>query len=555
MDDQPVHISSSSQVDRKLPLRVGALLTGLSLLLAACSSTDQAGEQKSNQDFFGYAISDPLVTTNAGSMVGYSTNATKFAGRLYPGAYVQGPRGQLIPNTDLVETQPLPGAQKKVVYRINQNATFSDGAPVTCESFLLAFVAGQQSTYFDSHMPLMDQVEKVECQPNSRQATVVFNEDMGERWRYLFPGGTLLPAHAVAAKAGMTLEELNLGLLSLDSEMLQRVADVWNTGFDLAAFDPALQVSSGPYVVDHVGPQGEVVLRTNEAYHGAKPAQERLVVWPEGTNIADLSVNGQLQVAEVTNPVETTGWVNTDDPQNQYEVSAESGVLSEHLILGSAGTFYRESSRRAFAACVDQTAVAAASSEASGVQVNPTTVRVVRHSDAVASRLADISDPYLAVDTTKAQALSGTTIRIGYAGPDPRKAAMVAAIKASCELAGIVVEDASAEAPTLRELNRTMESEFGYETYKTDGVDAFLGTVDAQLAFPEVATESTNLEAIRDAERESWETIPTIPLAVEPRVFVTNKSVQNLVPNTDIYGIGWNMDRWLADLSAKPTTS
>lgn len=555
MDDSLVNFSSSMKGTRRAGVRVSALVAVVALFLAACSSDDQAQEQKSNQDFFGYAVDNPLVTTNAGSMVGYSTNATKLAGRLYPGAYVQGPRGQLIPNTDLVETQPLPGAQKKVVYRINQNARFSDGAPMTCESFLLAFVAGQQTTYFDSHMPLMEQVEKVECQPNSRQATVVFKEDMGERWRYLFPGGTLLPAHAIAAKVGMSLEQLNLGLLSLDPDMLERISEVWNNGYELAAFDPALQVASGPYVVDHVGPQGEVVLRANETFHGAAPAQDRLVLWPMGTNLGDLAINGQLKVAEVAKATDAASWVNTDDPQNPYETKAEPGVLSEHLILGSAGLFYKQSNRQAFAACVDQAAVAAASAKVSGVDVNPTTVRVVRHSDAVATRLADISDPHLAVDAAKAQALAGTTVRIGYAGPDARKAAMVAAVKASCEPAGIVVEDASAEAPSLRELNRTMVSQFGYESYKTDGVDAFLGTVDAQLSFPEVAAESTNVEAVRDAERKSWTEVPTIPLSVEPRVFVNDKSVQNLVPNTDIYGIGWNMDRWIADLTPKPTTT
>ena len=87
------------------------------------------------------------------------------------------------------------------------------------------------------------------------------------------------------------------------------------------------------------------------------------------------------------------------------------------------------------------------------------------------------------------------------------------------------------------------------------GIGCGLKIPSWQLSFPEVAAESTNVEAVRDAERKSWTEVPTIPLSVEPRVFVNDKSVQNLVPNTDIYGIGWNMDRWIADLTPKPTTT
>lgn len=511
-----------------------------SVALTACGST---GDGVAAGDHFGYALDEYLLTTNSASAAGASSGAQVVTGRLYPGVYVNGPKGQRIPNTDLVEVRALPGAKAKVEYRITDKAVYSDGQPITCDSFLLAYVAGTKRPQFNSYNPLMEQIEQVECQPGSKIATVVFREGFGERWRYLFGGGTLMPAHTIANKLEMSLDQLNIALHNGEQEELQPIADVWNTGFELANFDSALQVSSGPYVVESVGDSGEVTLSRNDKYYGEAPALDKIIIWPKGNDLAALAAEKRLHVAEVPS-VNSTTWVNRDDSKNPYAITPTAGVLTEHLILGTAGVFATPERRAAFAACVDQAAVAKASSNVSGVQVKPTTVRTARFNDPVVQHLTYITEPRLAVDIPAAEMLRGETVRIGYFAPDERKAAMVAAIAQSCQPAGINVVDVSAEAAIVSMLPQTYGDPIKGETVVEGPVDAVLQTIDPQYFFPEAATMTSNIDAARGAEQYSWDVVKTIPLAQQPAVYVYGKNVANIVDNTDLYGISWNMDRW-----------
>ncbi|WP_080745481.1 ABC transporter substrate-binding protein [Corynebacterium ulcerans] len=514
-----------------------------SVLLTACGSDSTRDGTAGNGKHFGYAVDDYLVTTNAGTNVGVSTNAQLMAGRLYPSAYVSGPKGQLIPNRTLVETQVLPGPNQQVIYKIADSAVYSDGKPVTCDAFLLAFTAGSMNSLFESHMPLAQQVDHVECTAGSKQATVVYKENFGARWRQLFGAGVLMPAHAVAAKAGISLEELNRLLKSRDYAALTRIAEIWNNGFNLKHFDPELQVASGPFKIESVGDKGEVVFVRNDLYNGEKAELDRLVVWPRGIDLNELRNKGSLQIADVTN-TDLISWLDRNDSHNPYTVAAETGLLTDSLILGDAGIFSDVEARRALAACVDQASVAKASSTASGVDVQPVYARTVRATDAVNAQLRDIIEPHVHVNIDVAKRLEGKTIKVGYDGPDPRKKAMVEEIRKSCAAAGITIEDAAKEAASLADLSHTHVTDSGVGLVEEGTIDAILMAVDPSSEYADVASLSNNVQATRAAERRSWEEVPTIPLASQPRVFVVDKAVGNVVTNTDLSGIGWNMDRW-----------
>ena len=161
------------------------------LLVTGCSNSKT--EETKAEHSFGYVLDDYLINTNVTTGIGFSSNIHQLVGRIYPGAFVNGPEGQRIPNTDLVEARALPGAPMRVEYQITDKAVYSDGQPVTCDSFLLAQVAATSRPLFDSYNPLMDQIDTINCQPGNKTATVVFKGNFGPRWRYLFSGGTLLP--------------------------------------------------------------------------------------------------------------------------------------------------------------------------------------------------------------------------------------------------------------------------------------------------------------------------------------------------------------------------
>lgn len=508
--------------------------------VTACTSAEDSENPESSWDHFGYAVDTPLLTTNAGSLLGASTDAQLLSVRLYPSIYVAGPSGQMIPNSDLVKTQVLPGANKQVIYTLAEDANWSDGTPITCTDYLLNYKAGVMGSLFESYLPLNDQIEKMDCLPGEKRFTVVFKEDAGGRWRSLFAPGTVLPAHAIAAKADMSTEALHDALQNEDYAELAGVARVWREDFNLDRFDPALQVSSGPFQIEAVGEAGEVTLVANENYAGDQPALNELVVWPGSMDKAELAGRGALQIADAEN----YDWVNRDDPMNPLEVETLQGILTESLMLGSAGVFYSGEARQAFAACVDQRAVAAASSEVSGIELAPVATHVVSHFDPVARQLTGVTDPQLEVDLSKASALAGTTVRIGYVGPAERQAAMVESIRASCAPAGINVVDASAEGSTMADLARVTTGQWGQEVYLEGSVDAVLRAVDPMAEYGSVMAADGDVTGLREAEEDLWERVPVIPLAAQPRTFAINGDVGNVVVYTGSSGIGWNMDRW-----------
>ncbi|MDK8592304.1 ABC transporter substrate-binding protein [Corynebacterium accolens] len=554
--------------------KITAIVAGLSalaLVAASCSSEkSDSGDHAAPSDpesynYPGYMVNSQLATTNAGTAFGSTTSAAQLSTRLYPGLFVPGPSGQLIPNADLVETEKLPPAadsdQESVRLTLADDATFSDGAPVTCDDYLLAYTAGTHPVEFASHMPLMNDIADIECAPHSKAFTLTFYKDQGHRWRQMFGPGTVMPAHALAQKTDMSMEDLNAALHAEDMAALQPVAESWRYGFSTAKddFDPELQVSYGPFTAEKVGDSGEVFLKTNEQYRGDKPALDRLVVWPSSADAQELADKGVLKVAD--SDTAAPGWLSGNagedaesaegkDPDhdsagedsagagnNEFETTTKVGLQTDTLTLSQAGIFAEPSARKAFAACVDQASMAHKSSEISGVDVPPAYVRTVSVQDPVAQTLGSVAKDHEGTDMAAAGQLNGTTIKVGYVGPDKRYQAMVEALRASCEPAGITIEDAADEQLSQFYLNPNPET--GEPT-----IDAFLGPVDPLTEYSAADSSIKNSVQLKEQEEQLWDSVPSIPVAAQPRVFIVHRDVEGVLPYTGISGIGWNIDRW-----------
>lgn len=550
---------------------VVAGLSALALVAASCSSEkSDSGDHAAPSDpesynYPGYMVNSQLATTNAGTAFGSTTSAAQLSTRLYPGLFVPGPSGQLIPNADLVETEKLPPAadsdQESVRLTLADDAIFSDGAPVTCDDYLLAYTAGTHPVEFASHMPLMNDIADIECAPHSKAFTLTFYKDQGHRWRQMFGPGTVMPAHALAQKTDMSMEDLNAALHAEDMAALQPVAELWRYGFSTAKddFDPELQVSYGPFTAEKVGDSGEVFLKANEQYRGDKPALDRLVVWPSSADAQELADKGVLKVAD--SATAAPGWLSGNagedaesaegkEPDHdsagedsagagndEFETTTKVGLQTDTLTLSQAGIFAEPSARKAFAACVDQAAMAHKSSEISGVDVPPAYVRTVSVQDPVAQTLGSVAKDHEGTDMAAAGQLNGTTIKVGYVGPDKRYQAMVEALRASCEPAGITIEDAADEQLSQFYLNPNPET--GEPT-----IDAFLGPVDPLTEYSAADSSIKNSVQLKEQEEQLWDSVPSIPVAAQPRVFIVHRDVEGVLPYTGISGIGWNMDRW-----------
>lgn len=529
---------------------ITSCVSAIALAASACSGqsseedTANVPQEPESYGYFGYQVNSRLATTNAGTSFGDATSAGLLSTRLYPGLFVPGPSGELIPNADLVETEELPPVagsdQRSVQLTLEEDAVFSDGTPVTCDDYFLAYVAGTHPAEFASHMPLMNDIADFSCEPQSKTFTLTFNKDQGQRWRHMFGAGTVMPAHALAKKSGLSIAELNAALTVEDMQALAPVAEEWRYGFSVAKdqLDPELQVSFGPYVIDKVGDEEEIILKANEKYFGDAPAEKHVVVWPSDADAQKLADKGALRVVDAAS--ENPDWLDStkdESGESPYEVTPMVGELTDTLTLSEAGVFAEPWARESFAACVDQQAVAQASSAASGVEVPPAYLRTVSATNPVAGGLDKVGKQHQGTDLAKAGDLNGTTIKVGYLGPDKRYAAMVEQLRASCEPAGITIEDASAEFMSQHYL------EMDPETWAPT-VDAFLGPVDPQTEYSTVESSMKNAAELKKTEEALWKDVPSIPLSAQPRVFLVHRDVEGVLPYTGVSGIGWNMDRW-----------
>ena len=519
---------------------LGAALLAIAVTASACGDTQEAAlDDVPPTPDFGLLTDARLASTNAATHWGEAVGAAQLSSRIYPSMYVPGPAGQIIPNSDLADAQYFPADAEHpgahVDFTLTEQARFSDGVPVTCDDYLLTFTAGVLSETFGSHLPLMNDIAALECAPGSKKFTVWFQPDSGSRWRYLFGSGTVLPSHTIARRVDMSMEELNAALHSQDPSVLVDVANTWREGFSTEPghFDPELQVSFGPYVIDKVEESGAIVLKANESYYGDKPELDTVVVWPDTADAAALRESGELRVAE--SHLKDPAWLDRNAEGNPFDVTPMVGTLTDTLTFSDYGVLAEPWARQAFAACVDAPRLAEAASRQSGVEVPPVTVRTVRHDDPVAAQMASLT--MVPVEPSIAGGLAGTTIGVGYLAPNPRYAAMVEELRAVCEPSGISIEDRSGDRVTREQLDAD-------PTTGLPGIDVFLGAVDPMHEYSAPNSSVKNSRSLHDLEQRLWEELPSIPVAAQPRTFIVDRTVTGVVPYTGPAGIGWNLDRW-----------
>ena len=362
----------------------------------------------------------------------------------------------------------------------------------------------------------------------------------------MFGPGTIMPAHKVAERAEMTKEELTNALFTQDPNQLNRVAEIWRFAFGLEHFNPDMHVSYGPFEVDSVGEQGEVLLKRNENYYGDHAALEHLVVWPIQSDVSEVTEQDNLLVADAA--VSKPQWYDEETMADDFDIEDVVGDMTDSLIFSDSGVFEQQWARQAFAACIDQEEIARVSSQASGVDVPAVYTHAVNHNDPLARTLSFVEEENKGTDMDTAGQLAGMTIRIGYLGEDERLQAMVDSIRQQCEPAGITVEEVSGGNVSAAFL------EMDPETW-LPSIDAFLGPIDSRSQYGVSSASLAQVDELRDEERKLWEELSGLPLSAEPHTFFISSQLANAVPYTGSTGIGWNMDRWTVRESEEPEAS
>ncbi|KQU02945.1 peptide-binding protein [Rhodococcus sp. Leaf7] len=556
-----------------------ALAAVVGSTLVACSSED------TRIPSIGYAVDNTISTYNAGTTEGSSSGAVQAFARVLPGFSVTAPSGGAVSDTDIGTAVEVPGEQQVITYTIAAPAVWSDGVPMTCDDMVLAWAARSGRTDV-AGAPVFDaastagyaDIERIDCAPADKVATVTFRSGRSYvDWRSLFGAGSMMPAHVAARIAGVP--DIVGTLAGGDQEALGRVGAAWNTAWTLTpapsgepgTLDPAVFVSAGPFRVDAYSVDDGLVLVPNEKWWGIPAGTDRIVVWPKGADIAAKAASGDIEV------VDADGGTATPDG---FTATSQPSFGIEQLVMATSGVFADPAARRAFAACVPRGDLFAQHGHPGYEQATGRGSSIVDSRTTLPSTLAYRTVAGTAAERYRAPDVAGVTaglaeagltdpvVRIGYLGPDTRRAAVVAQIAAACAPMGIdVVDSASATftpaalragqvdvvlASTAGQAGATGTSSADPARFALRGgqgvnvggyANPRIDQLVDQLAVDQ--SDATVLSAAVEAENILWTDMPSLPLYNAPRVTAVASGMRGVESNPTVAGAGWNMDKWI----------
>jgi peptide/nickel transport system substrate-binding protein len=580
---------------RLIQIVTGALAAAL--ILSGCSGSGATapvvvGEAKKGGSVTAAEVNalssfNPFSTngnTDINSKVGHITHS----GFYYVDDSAKVVRNEKFGRYEKVSDQPL-----KVKYTVNDGVKWSDGEAIDAGDLLLAWAAG--SGYFDDVDPAARTGTRYfsAASDTSGLATTAFPEiaDGGRSitleygipyadWEVAFDVG--LPAHVLAAKGGQNDEDELIELLK-DSPRgdrekptvnadLKAVSDFWNSGFDSKTLpgDPAIYLSSGPYIVRDIVPEASVKLVRNKDYvWGPEPHLDEITIQFTGAIPAavDALRNGRV---DIISPQPSAGsedlFSGLDGQGNTVQRYSQSGY--DHLDLNFSGPFAEERVRQAFLKTVPRQEIVDKVVGDLIPDAKPLDSHVFlpshpKYADTVKN---NGSPDYSEVDIDGAKSLLGgatPTIRILYNRDNPNRARAFSLIRASAALAGFQVVDAGQgnadwakalgggghDAAILGWISTGVGVSRVPQIFRTGAGSNFNGFSDAAAdKLMEQLATTTDLakqdELMAGIDKQVWESAYGLPLYQATGTTVVTSRIVGVKSSPGPLGVWWNVWEW-----------
>ncbi|NNH71514.1 peptide-binding protein [Nocardia uniformis] len=568
-------------------VRPGRLARGVALVAAgALAAGALAGCAGKNQvPSIGYGVDAVVASYNGGTTLGASSGAAAVFPRVLTGFFYTGPDGQQVADTDTGTAKEVPGETQTIQYRLNPDGIWSDGTPTACDDLVLAWAArggrfttpgpgGPVPLFGTASTAGYSDIERVECQPGSKDATVSFRPGRKyAAWKTLFAAGELMPAHVAASAANVS--DVVSAVQGGEPGAVERIADFWNNGWTLTPgkLDASVLPSSGPYRIESFTSDDGLVLVKNEKWWGNAAKTPRIVVWPKDFDLKSKLSDNAVGVLDI-------GAGSLADAElGGFSVQNLPGRGAEQLVLSTGGVFSSAEARRALALCTPRQdlydKLGHPDFEASGgLGSGPLNSRTLQQDSLYYPSVTGAANRYLNSDVAAAQQALGAarvqnpTIRIGYLAPDARRAQTVQLIADACRPAGITVVDSGGPDFAPAQLAEGRVDALLGGTASLPGPSGSLPGVDAAAALrggqglnfgrfdnprydaisDQLATEensTTVLNLLTEQENLLWNEMPSIPLLATPRTIAFGDGMENGIANPAKAGAGWNMDRWV----------
>jgi peptide/nickel transport system substrate-binding protein len=253
-------------VHRLRTARLAALLVGLAMVAAACGG---GGDENESSGGGTAQIKDGGTLNYAADQepTGFNNNTSKDNGtsvynvviNVYPQPFHAQPDFTVkMDDAFLDSAEQTSDDPQTVVYKIKQDAAWSDGTPLSADDFIYNWKQ-QNGTIKENDVATTtgyDQIKSIEGSDNGKTVTVVFKTPFAD-WKGLFTG--IVPAHYIQKRPGG-----------------------WNTGLDK---DPDKIPSGGPFIVKDYTQGQSLTLARNDKYFGPKAHLDSIVFrfLPEST--------------------------------------------------------------------------------------------------------------------------------------------------------------------------------------------------------------------------------------------------------------------------------
>ena len=261
--------------------------------------------------------------------------------------------GDVMTSVTEASTNPL-----KVVYKIKPEAVWSDGKPVSCHDFYLAWLASASTAKGKAGAPAFDpatttgydQMKAPVCSDGDKTVTTTFTAPFGD-YRSLF--AYMMPAHIVEAASKIT----DVTKIAADDSSADAQEFAANYIKLFTAFNADADVSAGPFLLKSRTDEQSVLVR-NDKWWGnpAGPESVTIVTNADGQSEVQSLQNQEVQVISPQPDAALASQLRT---MANVTFVAKAGATYEHidfnmklpLFQGDAGKALRE----ATFLCIDRT--------------------------------------------------------------------------------------------------------------------------------------------------------------------------------------------------------
>ncbi|WP_369371427.1 ABC transporter substrate-binding protein [Promicromonospora sp. Populi] len=536
------------------------------------------------------SVEDEFLGYNSNTPETYSVYNSAVTERLFGNFWYFGDDGSICTDEEWGTYEAVTEDPLQVQYTLNDEAVWSDGTPITYADYLLDWATQaitEDGTVTDdgSETPLFNHISGLTLgdyvpagpqadSPDAKTFTYDYERVYAD-WKIQI--GSPFPAHVVAEQVGITTEELVTAIQDLDLDVLEQAAEFWDTGWlsqPGQVPDPAITPVSSQYNFKADGWEAGqyITLEANTEYWGTPAATQELTFrFVAADAQIQALANGDLDAINPNGPtVDTT--TQLEQLGNSVTVDTNQTLTWEHLDFNFNSGIFAESleAREAFALCVPRQKIvddliAPIDPEAVVMDAREVFPFQDNYADVVEQSYDgryDAVDLDAATEQFAAAGLEdGVEVRIGYAAPNPRRAAEVEAIKASCDQVGFNIVDSAAPDFFDQDLpNGDYEVALfawagsgqiasGQNIYGTDQPQNYGGysdeTVDAAWeTLASTTDEAVHAEQIVIIETQLWDTLFGIPLFAHPGVIASSSSLENVRNTAAQSGVVWNAEQW-----------